>query len=1710
MGKWNAMIRTINNLIRTLLFQAHLPPTFWVEALHMAAHLLNILPSTAINNEIPHTRLYKTTPNYADLRVFGCLCYPHVHTNHKLEPRATPSIFLGYPTNHRGYRCLDLNTDKIILSRHVTFDETVFPYGSMTPDASPPYNFLDTDPNLIQKHMLHNMPTVGSSPVAATRQPTSPSPQPTSTSAHSTGPPTNQPTNHSTLQPTPSAPTNPTPTTNLPPTNSIPPTPPPVPSPATTQPNRNPASTHSMVTRYRVGTNRPTQRYTLSVSTISPIPKSYNHAFQDPHWYRAMLDEYNALIKNNTWILVPRPSDANIVRSLWLFRHKYNADGTLNRYKARLVANGSTQLTGIDVDETFSPVVKPATIRTVLSLALSRHWPVHQLDVKNAFLHGSLSETVYMQQPPGFRDSQHPDHVCLLQRSLYGLKQAPRAWFQRFAAYAARVGFIHSRCDTSLFIYRRGSDTAYLLLYVDDIILTASSTAFLQSIIATLHAEFSMTDLGPLNYFLGISVTRNTSGMFLSQQKYASELLERAGMLTCNPCRTPVDTDSKLSADGDPVSDPTLYRSLAGALQYLTFTRPDISYAVQQVCLYMHDPREPHFSALKRILRYIRGTMPYGLQLFSSTTSSLVAYSDADWAGCPTTRRSTSGYCVFLGNNLLSWSSKRQVTLSRSSAEAEYRGVANAVAETCWLRNLLRELHTPLSTATLVYCDNVSAVYLSSNPVQHQRTKHIEIDIHFVRDLVAAGHIRVLHVPSRYQYADIFTKGLPTVLFDEFRSSLSVRSSPAQTAGGCIETYKDDERVEQGKRISNELIKSIEDSKFFIIVFSKNYASSSWCLDELVQIMECHKTTNHITYPVFYDVEPSEVRKQSGAVGKAFAKHKKEEVAGKWRQALEEAANMAGWELKNTTHGYEAKFVNKIVEKISLELRSINLNNDEDLIGMEPRKNEIVSDLGTNAHGVRMIGIKGMGGGGKTTLARASLQKQVLSDVLKNQRITISSVHEGKNMLKMKLRNRKVLIVLDDVDHKDQLEALAREPNWFKEGSRIIITTRDEQVLVAHGVKWILNVNLLSDKEALLLFSRYAFGRDIPIQGYEKPSPKVVRYASGLPLTIKVLGSFLCGKDRLEWKDALRRLKTIPLKETLEKLELSYIGLEDDYKEIFLDVACLMKSWPKENAIRMLESCGFHARNGLRVLEQKSFISFITIDDNDYQCLAMHDHIEEMGKNIVRRLHPDEPNKHSRLWIDEEIIVANDLGNEATRCMQFSMEEFSPYLLMKGLGNMKRLRVLHVHSRGSDYLSSGWKLDQLEMRGSNITQLWEGRERKFLKNSDLHGCHHLIELHVPIGCLKRLVYLDIGGGLRFGCFEFNKLPETLEVSSLTELHMIMEPLDICPLHVESSSPKFRFSCFYKEKLPSSTGNVEKLLFLGFCACRNLKRFSQIICGLQHLRKLILEGSIHKAPTDLGRLESLEELTFLCKHIKHLPDSICMLKHLKSLELEFCYQLQNLPENLGHLECLEKLIMFSTEIRHIPDSICMLKHLKALQLEYCWRLESLPDDLGQLECLEKLHLLSTRLKHLPDSVCTLKHLKSLKLESCLHFEKLPVDLGQLDSLEHLILADCRSLEDVPIHDCPIPVALPNGMTQRLMLTASNVSECSKVLLMVRKYEYVDGQLNLWCHYCEKEGYNSSWSQAHTIQLVLKFSLFQYSLQRMRTSVDNEVLEHMMKY
>jgi len=499
-----------------------------------------------------------------------------------------------------------------------------------------------------------------------------------------------------------------------------------------------------------------------------------------------MKREYDALQANKTWTLVQRPPSARVITGKWVFKHKLNPDGTLERYKARWVVRGFNQRPGVDFGETFSPVVKPATIRAVLTLVATYKWPAHQLDVSNAFLHGNLRERVYSQQPTGFVDPQRPDAVCLLSRSLYGLRQAPRAWFERFVGHVTSLGFVQSKADSSLFVYHRNGATAYLLLYVDDMILSASTTPLLQHFIARLHDAFAVKDMGPVSHFLGINVRRFQDGFFLSQSGYAEDLLERAGMANCNPAATPADTKPKASeADGKLIDDATAYRSIAGGLQYLTITRPDISYAVQQVCLHMHAPRDVHQAMLKRILRYVKGTVQLGIQLRAAPTPTITAYSDADWAGCPDTRRSTSGFCVFFGNSLISWSSKRQTTVSRSSAEAEYRAIANAVAECSWLRHLLGELLCKIPSATVAFCDNISSVYMARNPVHHRRTKHIELDIHFVREKVAIGELRVLHVPSAKQLADVFTKGLPSALFFDFRDSLSVTNADVETAGGC-------------------------------------------------------------------------------------------------------------------------------------------------------------------------------------------------------------------------------------------------------------------------------------------------------------------------------------------------------------------------------------------------------------------------------------------------------------------------------------------------------------------------------------------------------------------------------------------------------------------------------------------------------------------------------------------------------------------------------------------------------------------------------------------------------------------------------------------------------------------------------------------------------------------------------------------------------------
>ena len=345
-------------------------------------------------------------------------------------------------------------------------------------------------------------------------------------------------------------------------------------------------------------------------------PMNVKQALLDPKWRAAMKEEFDALQKNNTWSLVPLPPNRKAIGCKWVFRVKENFDGTLNKFKTRLVAKGFRQVQGFDFTETFSLVIKPITIRLILTLALSYKWPIQQLDVNNAFLNGILEEKVYMQQPQGF---EHSDStlVCILHKALYGLKQAPRQWFERLTTALIQFGFQDSKCDPSLFTYAKQKQVVYLLVYVDGIIIIGSSSSLVSALVTQLDSVFSLKQLGLLEYFLGIEGKHlPNNSLLLTQSKYIQDLLAKTHMLECNSINTHMVSSCKLSKIGsDTFSDPSLYRSVVGSLQYATITRPEIAYYVNKVCQFMSNPRESHRVAVKRTLRYLKGTLTFGLQL---------------------------------------------------------------------------------------------------------------------------------------------------------------------------------------------------------------------------------------------------------------------------------------------------------------------------------------------------------------------------------------------------------------------------------------------------------------------------------------------------------------------------------------------------------------------------------------------------------------------------------------------------------------------------------------------------------------------------------------------------------------------------------------------------------------------------------------------------------------------------------------------------------------------------------------------------------------------------------------------------------------------------------------------------------------------------------------------------------------------------------------
>jgi histone deacetylase 1/2 len=345
-------------------------------------------------------------------------------------------------------------------------------------------------------------------------------------------------------------------------------------------------------------------------------------------------------------LYLARPASAS-ASGKWVLKDKLHPDGSLEQHKACWILCDNVQRAGVDFDQTFSPIVKLATIRMVLTLA---EWPIHQLDVSNAFLHDELMKTVYCQQPTGFVNNEHPDYVCLLYKSMYGLRQAPRVWYQKFRTHVRSLSFVTTGPDMSLFVLRHSTDIIWLLLYVNDIILKASSTTRFQRIIQDLRGAFAVKDLGPLHYFLGIQDHRTVEGFILHQQQYVEDILDRVGMLKCKPVLTLVDTKAKVSVVyGVPLQDKTFYRSITSALQYPTLTRPELAYDVQQACLHMHDPHEVHWNIIKCVMRYVCGTTSHGVLLRTSSSTTLMACTDVDWVGFPNTCRSTSEKLLFLG-----------------------------------------------------------------------------------------------------------------------------------------------------------------------------------------------------------------------------------------------------------------------------------------------------------------------------------------------------------------------------------------------------------------------------------------------------------------------------------------------------------------------------------------------------------------------------------------------------------------------------------------------------------------------------------------------------------------------------------------------------------------------------------------------------------------------------------------------------------------------------------------------------------------------------------------------------------------------------------------------------------------------------------------------------------------------------------------------------
>ena len=757
--------RTIMEGARSMLYHSKLPLKFWAEAANVAVYLRNRSPTSSLNGKTPYEFWFNKKPDVSHLRVFGCICYVHVpdERRKKLDPKSFRAIFIGYPDGTKGYKIYDLAGGRFTRSRNVMFHEEKF---HDFDDNQPKFDDLvlvfqdeqdvqeNVQENAVNTTVPDNLP-VGDVPenIAENNN--------------------NLEMNRDLIDPLPQV-------------------------EATYEETFMRQVQNVGAVRQRKTPNRlisddanlttSDQCYLASLTSELEEPKSFKKAMNNEHsvqWKNAMDEEFGSLQTNNTWELVPRSSitNRNIVGCRWVYKIKRGADGSIDRFKARLVAQGYSQTEGVDYEEVFSPVARATTIRMLLSFANTHDLEVHQMDVKTAFLNGVLDNEIFMEQPEGFIDPNKPDFVCKLNKGLYGLKQSARCWNQTLDEYLVGVAgyYKKSAADGCIYLKNVGSSFIILAIYVDDIIPISNDISLLNKEKDALCKKFEMVDNGEVHFFLGMMIKRdrNQKVMSISQKNYIHTVLEKFGMADCKPVATPIDPGVRLNktSSDDELFDLHTYQQAIGCLTYIsTTTRPDISAAVGMLSQFMSNPNTIHWTGIKRILRYLKGTCYHGLVYDGKNGDTLTGYSDADWGGDIVTRRSTSGYIFQLGSSTISWCSRKQATVAKSSTEAEYVALSIATQEAIWLRRLLVDLGFVVDCSTTIFEDNQGAIELSKNPKHHNRTKHIDVNYHFVRERVATKEVNICYCPTNDMLADMLTKGVTRNVHSKFCDLLGVKN----------------------------------------------------------------------------------------------------------------------------------------------------------------------------------------------------------------------------------------------------------------------------------------------------------------------------------------------------------------------------------------------------------------------------------------------------------------------------------------------------------------------------------------------------------------------------------------------------------------------------------------------------------------------------------------------------------------------------------------------------------------------------------------------------------------------------------------------------------------------------------------------------------------------------------------------------------------------